>query len=175
MYLISAYFDDVTTLKVQQYINHVAKKTGNTYMLDACVPPHITISSFCTEQEKQVMELLAQKADKLKQDTIQWVSVGAFFPYVIYLAPVLNQYLHTLSLEIYDCLTQVGDIAISSCYQPFCWMPHMTIGKKLGEEEMRKAFQVLQNQFGAFSGQVTKIGLAKTNPYEDLMVFKLSE
>ena len=28
MYLISVYFDDTTTLKIQQYIDQIAKKTG---------------------------------------------------------------------------------------------------------------------------------------------------
>lgn len=174
MYLVSAYFDDTTTLKIQHYINQVAKKTGNTFMIDNCVPPHITISSFHTKCEEQLMELLEQKIMKLNSGNVQWTSVGIFFPHVIYLMPVLNQSLHTLSLEIYDCITQIENISISSCYQPFCWIPHTTIGKKLTNKEMQEAFQVLQHQFGTFTGQITRIGLAKTNPYENLAVFELS-
>lgn len=173
MYSISAYFDDATTFRIQQYIDQVAKKTGNTFMIDNCVPPHITISTFHTKQEKQVIGFLEQKIAKLNSGIVQWVSAGTFFPYVIYLIPVLNQYLHTLSLEVYNCITQVGNISISSCYQPFCWMPHTTIGKKLTNKEMLEAFQVLQHQFGIFSGQITQIGLAKTNPCENLAVFEL--
>ena len=51
---------------------------------------------------------------------------------------------------------------------PFNWIPHTTIGKKLSKEEMKIAFDVLQNSFGMFSGRVVKIGVAKTNPYEDI-------
>ncbi len=173
MYLISAYFDDTAVCRIQQYIDQIAKKTDNTFMLDNHVPPHITLSSFQTKQEYLVVKLLEQKAKDLRAGTIQWVSAGVFFPHVIYLAPVLNKYLHTMSLETYECLTQVEDITISPCYQPFSWMPHTTIGKKLTKEEMLDAFQVLQNQFGPFSGQVIKIGVAKTNPYENLADFEL--
>ena len=35
------------------------------------------------------------------------------------------------------------------------------------------AFKTLQNNFKMFSGQVTKIGLAKTNPYEEIKVWIL--
>lgn len=174
MYLVTVYFDDTTTLKIQHYINQVAKKTGNTFMIDNCVPPHITISSFHTKCEEQLMELLEQKILELNSGTVQWVSAGIFFPHVIYLMPVLNQYLHTLSLEIYDCITQIENISITSCYQPFSWMPHTTIGKKLTTKEMQEAFLVLQHQFGIFTGQITRIGLAKTNPYKNLAVFELS-
>lgn len=173
MYLVSAYFDDKTTLKIQQYIDQIAKKTRNTFMIDNCVPPHITLSSFHTKNEEQLIELLEQKIMILNSGTIQWVSAGIFFPHVIYLMPVLNQYLHTLSLEVYDCITQIENISISSCYQPFCWMPHTTVGKKLTNKEMQEAFFVLQHQFGTFTGQITRIGLAKTNPYENLAVFEL--
>lgn len=40
---------------------------------------------------------------------------------------------------------------------------------------MQIAFETLQQQFMPFSGTVTKIGLAKTNPYKDILVFELEE
>lgn len=173
MYLISAYFDDETNNRIQQYINQVAKKTGNTYMLDGKVPPHITISSFETKDIEQLIPLLKRTVSRLQQGSIQWASVSAFLPYVLYLSPVLNTYLHGLSVEITTCLEQVEGIQLSPYYQPFSWMPHTTIGKKLSREEMQIAFQVLQHQFGPFNGTITRIGLAKTNPYEDIITFDL--
>lgn len=173
MYLISIYFDEQTNNRIQQYINQVAKKSGNTFMIDGNVPPHITISAFETRQEDKVIQILEKKAREIKPATLQWVSIGAFLPHVIYLAPVLNEYLNTLSLNIYKSLSVVEDIKVRPFYRPLQWMPHTTIGKTLSKEEMGIAFQVLQNQFGVFRGQVTKIGLAKTNPYEDLALFDL--
>ena len=40
---------------------------------------------------------------------------------------------------------------------------------------MQISFAVLQEQFTVFSGTVTKIGLAKTNPYTELALFSLKE
>lgn len=173
MYLISAYFDDNTKKKIQQYMDQVAKKTGNTFMLDKNVPPHITISAFETKQEKQVIQLLEELTKTIAQGILQWVSVGIFFPSVIYFTPVLNQYLHTMSVQVQDMLQQIDDISISKYYQPFSWVPHATIGKKLSQEELEQAFSVLQHQFGVFSGQIIELGLAKTNPYDNLVVFPL--
>ena len=173
MYLISAYFDEDTNNRIQQYINQVAKKTGNTYMLDGEVPPHVTISSFETSNIEQVIPLLEQRSVGLQQGTIQWTSISAFLPYVLYLAPVLNEYLHKLSVELTSCLKQAKDIRLNPYYQPFSWMPHTTIGKKLSKDEMLIAFEVLQHQFGPFQGKITKIGLAKTNPYSDIVTIDL--
>lgn len=173
MYLISIYFDEKTNQKIGQYIRQVAEKSGNRFMLEGNVPPHITISSFETRQELEAIHCLEKCAEKLKQGTLQWASVGVFLPYVIYLAPVLNEYLHTMSVEIYSSMAKIEDISISQYYRPFQWMPHTTIGKKLTKEEMLASFHLLQNQFGCFKGTVTKIGLAKTNPYKDLVTFDL--
>ena len=173
MYLISVYFDEKTNQRIQQYINQIAKHSGNTFMLDGFVPPHITISAFESNSKTDILQALDTLAPSLQRGTLQWVSVGIFFPSVIYLAPVLNAYLHTLSCQIYASLSTVDDICIRPCYQPFHWMPHTTIGKKLSKPEMNTAFQVMQNQFGMFSGEVVKIGLAKTNPYRDLWELEL--
>ena len=173
MYLVSAYFDEETNNRIQQYINHVAKKTGNTYMPDGNVPPHITISSFDTGEIDKVISLLEQSLSNTKQGKIKWTSVSAFLPYVLYISPVLNHYLQELSEECNRCLQTVERIKISPYYQPFSWMPHTTIGKKLTKEQMQIAFEVMQHQFGPFEGTITKIGIVKTNPYEDIIVLKL--
>ncbi len=173
MYLVSIYFDEKTNRRIQTYINAVAKATGNDFMLDRKVPPHITVSSFEAKGVEKVMEYLEKTFQRLQQGNVQWASVGAFFPYVIYAAPVLNEYLHNMSNEIYACLDGLVDVSVSAHYRPLQWMPHTTIGKKLAKEEMQIAFEVLQNQFGMFQGRAVRIGLAKTNPYEDIILHEL--
>lgn len=173
MYLISIYFDDKTNHRIQSYINKTAKGAGNTFMLDKKVPPHITISSFETRDEQAAIEKLKESAGRLNTGTLQWVSVGAFLPSVLYITPVLSEYLHKMSKEIYESISQIQETIISSYYQPLQWLPHVTVGKNLSEEEMQKAFKVMQKQFVPFLGQVVRIGLAKTNPYTELITFEL--
>ena len=45
MYLVSVYFDDKSNKIISDYINKIAQKTGNTFMTDNHVPPHLTIMS----------------------------------------------------------------------------------------------------------------------------------
>ena len=174
MYLVSIYFDEKTNEKIQKLINQVAAKTGNTFMLDGNVPPHITVSAFEALEKEQVIEVLSHVIAKLKKDTLQWVSVGQFFPYVLYITPVLNKYLHDMSVQICNALSQIDGVKISPYYQPFQWLPHSTIGKTLTKEEMRIAFEVMQNSFGIFEGEVVRIGLAKPNPHRDIMSWDVS-
>lgn len=173
MYLVSIYFDKKTNKVIQNYINQVAEKTGNTFMIDGKVSPHITISAFETKHEDVVIRKLEESVKEMKQGRLQWASVGAFLPYVLYLAPVVNEYLHELSEKVYESIKEVDDTKISLYYRPFQWLPHTTIGKKLLTEEMLAGFAVLQKSFTMFQGKVVRIGLAKTNPYQEIKNWEL--
>ena len=173
MYLVSIYFDEKTNKNIQKLIDKVVRKTGNDFMIVGKVPPHITVSAFETKQENEVLGRLRAVAIELKGDNLRWVSVGTFLPNVIYLAPVLNEYLQNMTQTIYGTIEDVDETKMNPFYLPFQWMPHTTIGKMLTKEQMRDAFEVLQEQFVPFEGTVTKIGLAKTNPYTELALFEL--
>lgn len=173
MYLVSIYFDEKTNKNIQKLIDKVVRKTGNDFMIVGKVPPHITVSAFETKQENEVLGRLRAVAKDLSQNNLRWVSVGTFLPNVIYLAPVLNEYLLNMAQNIYEKMESVDETIMSPFYRPFQWVPHTTIGKLLTKEQMREAFEVLQEQFVPFEGTVTKIGLAKTNPYTELALFEL--
>ena len=173
MYLVSIYFDEKTNQRIRSMIKQVAEKSGNTFMIDGNVPPHITVSAFETLDEKAAVDTLEHVVKEMRCGELQWASVGQFFPYVIYTAPVLNEYLHDMSVKVYNGLNSLDSVKISPYYRPFQWLPHTTIGKKLSKEEMQIAFEVLQNSFGMFSGRVERIGLAKTNPYREVVNWKL--
>ena len=173
MYLVSVYFDKKTEHRIQSYTNDVAKESGNAFMIDNNVPPHITISAFETLEEKCVVEVLSNAISQIERNKIEWVTVGAF-PTVIFIQPVLNEYLHNMSSLIYESIENLPDTKISKYYKPFSWLPHATLAKQLSEEEIRKAFDVLQKSFGVFEGDVVRIELAKKNPYRVIASWELS-
>lgn len=175
MYLISLYFDEKTNKTFQGLMDKVAKKSGNDFMVMGKVPPHITVTAFETKQEKEVLFHLQSVAENLKPGNLRWVSIGTFFPNVIFAAPVLNEYLQNMMQNIYGQMEGVGETIMNLFYRPFQWMPHTTIGKCMTKEQLREAFEVLQEQFVPFEGCVTAIGLAKTNPYTELMIFELKK
>lgn len=173
MYLVSAYFDDKANRQMEYYIEQIVKKSGNTYMKDRKVPPHMTISGFECSEPNRAIQSLEKRVPLIKQGKIQWVSVGMFLPYVLYLSPVLNEYLHNLSVQVYQSISTLDEVSVSRYYRPFQWMPHTTVGKKLSKEEMSAGLQVMQKHFAPFSGKIVKIGVAKTNPYQDLAMIYL--
>ena len=173
MYLISIYFDENTERILNSHIQHVAKATGNTFMLDNHVPPHITVAAVETKQEDMVISRVEELIKKLSCGEIKFVSIGCFASKVIYIQPVLNEYLYSLSVELSNELEQIEETMRSPYYQPFSWLPHCTIAKQLSKTQMQQAFAVLSNECVPMDAKVTRIGIAKTNPHRDIKVWEL--
>jgi len=173
MYLISIYFDENTERILNSHIQHVAKATGNTFMLDNHVPPHITVAAVETKQEEVLISRVEEVTKKLTCGEIKFVSVGSFASKVIYVQPVLNEYLHNVSELLSKETGQMKETILSPYYQPFSWLPHCTIAKQLSKEQMQQAFAALSNEFVPMDAMVTRIGIAKTNPHRDIKVWEL--
>ena len=60
MYLVSVYFDDKSNKIISDYINKIAQKTGNIFMTDNHVPPHLTIMSVEAREEEKLTEVMEQ-------------------------------------------------------------------------------------------------------------------
>ena len=80
MYLVSIYFDEKTTSRIQGYITQVAKRSGNPFMIEKNVPPHLTISAFETRSEDQVISLFEETRDMFQSGESNLVFSGSVFP-----------------------------------------------------------------------------------------------
>ena len=150
MYLISVYFDDNSNKILQRYIDQIALKTGNHFMTEHKVPPHMTISSIEARSVSVLQPAFESLRGTLKQGEIQLVSVGQLLPYVIYTTPVMNSYLLELSECIYEAFKEIPQTSISRYYRPLSWLPHVTLGKTLDKDQMQKAFAVMKDSFAPF-------------------------
>ena len=173
MYLISVYFDEQANKNLQRYINIIADKTGNTFMTDNNVPPHMTISSIEARNVDVIIPAFESLKGNINAGNIQFVSVGQLLPYVIYVMPVLNKYLMDLQNKVYSTVKDIPETSVSRFYKLYSWLPHITLGKKLDKEQMMIAFDVMRNNFAPFEAKVTGIGLAKVNPHEDVIRYEL--
>jgi hypothetical protein len=174
VYLISLYFDENTTKNMQKLIDEVAKVTGNTFMIDGKIPPHITLLEFDTKDEEAALDIFNENVSRFVQGNVLFAAIGTLKKQVIYVEPVLNEFLHNMSLEVYGMFKALPDLKLSPYYQPFGWIPHMSLGKHLDSVQITKAFETVVNKFDSFEGMVTRIGIAKTNPHRDLINVEIS-
>lgn len=174
MYLVSIYFDKVSTKRIQTLIDQIATTSDNHYMIEKQVPPHMTLSAIEARSVDILIPAIKQLEGRLQSGTIQFVTVGQLFPYVLYTMPVLNPYLQELALQISDVVSGIPETTVSKYYRPQSWLPHVTLAKTLSKKEMQQAFSVVQEKFSVFQAQVTELGLAKVNPHNDVLRFALN-
>lgn len=82
MYLISLYFDEKTNRLLQRYIDKIAQQTGNTFMIDHQVPPHMTVSAVEARSAEQLRSAFEDLCGRLSQGKIRFVSIGQLLPHV---------------------------------------------------------------------------------------------
>ncbi|MDE6620746.1 MAG: hypothetical protein K2K74_09735 [Lachnospiraceae bacterium] len=173
MYLISVYFDNSSTKRIQALIDQVALASGNHYMTAKQVPPHLTLSAIEARSVEVLIPAVKKLEGTLQHGTVQFVTVGQLFPYVLYTMPVLNPYLQELAVHVYDAVSEIPETTVSRYYRPYSWLPHVTLGKTLSREQMQQAFVVVQDRFSVFEAQITELGLARVNPHYDVLRFPL--
>jgi hypothetical protein len=173
MYLISAYFDDVTTEKLQKYIDDVATASGNTFMIDNNVPPHMTILSIEARNELVLMNAFKEQVDHLSKGEILIPTIGQLLPYVMYAGVVMNSYLSDMQKNMMDAMKDIDEVSFSKFYQPDSWLPHITLGKTLTPTQMTDSFNILHQRFSPIQGTIVELGLARTNPHRDILRFEL--
>ncbi len=172
MYLISAYFDANTNKILQKYIDNIAAASGNRFMVDNNVPPHLTLSAIEAKSVDVLVPAFEDLRGRITSGEIEIVTIGQIMPKVIYAAPYLNNYLNELSKDIYSAFADISETTISKYYKPLSWLPHITLGKTLTISQLQEAFKVTQD-FKPFTGQIVKIGLAKVNPHDDVSVIDI--
>ena len=94
MYLISAYFDKNTTEKLQEYICKIAEASGNSFMLDNNVPPHMTLTAIEARSIDVLVPTFENLNNKLHGGDISIISVSytKVISLLIYCVPVLSKY-----------------------------------------------------------------------------------
>ena len=170
MYLISAYFDGKADRTLTRYINGIAEVTGNQFMIENHVPAHMTILSVEAPSQDVLTEQFVNTVKSLESGEIIIPSVGQLLPYVFYATPVMNEYLLSMQKKMIDGFNDIDKVSVSKYYSKDSWLPHITLGKTLNEEQMRKAFEYSQKHFSPLTAKIIKIGLAKTNPHEDILI-----
>ena len=104
---------------------------------------------------------------------MRWEIHGCFQKSTLYLLPVYNEFLNQLILKVYHIFDEYVSISQKNRYLPYHFVPHVSISRKLNEQQTNQAFKILNHYFEPFYGKVSKIALVKTNPYQEIKIWNL--
>ena len=123
--------------------------------------------------EKKFIEHANQLFEKESSQELYFVSLGCFQKSTLYLLPVYNEFLNQLILKIYQTFDEYVSISQKNRYLPYHFVPHVSISRKLNEQQTNQAFKILNHYFEPFYGKVIQVALVKTNPYQEIKIWNL--
>lgn len=174
-YAVTLEFDKETENRIQELIDEVAKVTGCDYMKQSKIPPHVTVSALVSDHEEALLSEMKNIAESMNKDLVWFANIGVFNPLVIYLGPVMNDFLQNTCRTVNEKLLKYAAVGNRGHYLPNQWVPHAAIAVKLTPDALKAAFAIVQEKFSAFGATAEKIVLARAEPYEELKSWELKE
>lgn len=174
-YAIVLYFDDTTNKIIGNIIERAASLSGNNYMLDINIPPHVTLGCFFSDEQVDLHERVESFVKSVTPFEVTFHSIGAFEPYVLFASPVKDERLTQLNALLHESLLNRYEPAENANYLPNRWMPHCSLAVRLDAEQFAKAKAIESEIDLPFTARVTKIALAKCNPYNVMATWNINE
>ena len=109
----------------------------------------------------------------LKKDLIKIASFGIFNPSVLFLSPVFDNNLSNSNKNIINILNQIENIIFNKFYIENNWVPHISLGVKLNENELLNGIKILSKCFKPIGIEINRIGLVECNPYKEIKIWDL--
>jgi 2'-5' RNA ligase len=174
-YAIVLYFDDATNKIIGNMIERTATLSGNSYMLDINIPPHVTLGCFLSDEQSDLLEKVKSFAKSVTPFKMIFNTIGAFEPYVLFASPVKDECLTQMNNALHKLLLNDYEPAENANYLPDRWMPHCSLAVRLDAEQFAKAKAIESEIDLPFTARVTKIALAKCNPYNVMATWNINE
>ena len=173
-YAIVLYFNKAMEDKINSFIYKIANETGNKYMVDNNIPPHITISLFKYDEEiDTIINIVENNISKFIKNKIGIASIGIFNPNVLFLSPMMNDYLIGSNKNINKIIKINDNVLLDKNYVGNQWIPHISLAVKLNKEELVDGIRTLTEYFEELEIETNRIGLVECNPYMNIKIWEI--
>ena len=174
-YAVTLEFDKISEKKMQEMIERTARVTGCDQMVQQKVPPHVTVCCLEGDNDDALLAEMEEIAASMCKHTLRLANIGVFNPLVIYLGPIMNEFLLDTNRVVNERLLKYAEVGNKGNYLPNRWVPHVGIALKLTPDALNEAFDIVRERFTPFEATVERIVLAKAEPYEEMKSWELKE
>lgn len=174
-YAISLHFGREVNEIIYSAMNKIADQTGNRFMIENKVPPHITIGAFhaAKEEEEKLMGLVEDFARGQQAGSAQFCEVGNFNNKVLFLRPEKNNFLTKMNAELHDLLLPEFSKAENGYYLPDIWFPHTTLATGLNSSQFEKALQITGEITLPLEAAIGELAVYQCSPFAELQKYIL--
>ena len=152
-YAVTLYFDDKTSEQIRDLTKNLSDVTGNDYMIQNDVPPHLTLGMFHVGQADvdKLKRLFVEFVERAQAEVLCGknfeISFGAFEDFVgkvIFVKIEKDKKLMEANRLLHDLFCPHFEAGDNRNYLPENWYPHITLGFKLTGEQFEKGLEFLK-------------------------------
>lgn len=138
-------------------------------------PPHVTLGMFTEIDETKAEEKLKKLVRPWKKAQANFSSAGAFPDGVLFISPVMNEFIYTVHVEVHESFHYPKQGHERYSYGN--WLPHLTLVEyKDNIETLMEAFKILLENFSTLSGEFDRVALVRLGSTAvELCSFKLRD
>lgn len=172
-YALLLFFDKKTEKKIGSLVNKLEKGVPNSCAFDSSFPAHITLLMFEKENARGLKKAFDEFVSSVRRGGVTFASIGVFNPRVLFLSPVVSEYLTKAQSAAHAAFSRDEGIVFDERYMPNQWVPHASLGVDLEPEDLLNAFGTVQKHYRPFSGRITRVALTRCCPEKELYCEKL--
>ena len=174
-YAVSVHFSKEVNEIIFTTEKEIAEITGNDFMIQNKVPPHITIGAFhgTRENESRLLQSVEDFTREQKSGIVQFKTIGNFNEKVLFLQPEKDEYLIKLNDDIHQLLLPEYEKGENGYYIPEVWFPHMTLAIRLNQGQYEKALKCAQKITLPLNAKVSEISVYQCSPFLLLKSFAI--
>ena len=175
-YAVSLHFSQKVNDIVISTLQAIADETGNRFMIENKIPPHITIGAFhaTRDEEARLLQLVEGFAQGQKAGTVQFSEVGDFNGKVLFLQPEKNLFLSKINKELHTLLLPEFEKAENGYYLPDIWFPHTTLATRLNQNQFSAAEEIAKKISLPLEAAIEELAVYQCSPFLELKKFRLS-
>lgn len=175
-YAVSLHFSKDVNEIISAAVKDIAKTTGNSFIIENKIPPHITIGAFhgSKEKETRLLQIVADFSKAQKSGIVKYKEIGNFNGKVLFLKPEKDEYLLKLNDEIHKLLLTEFERGENGYYLPQIWFPHTTLATRLNQNQFTNALNAAQKINLPLDAKVCEIALYQCSPFLELKSFPIS-
>ena len=175
-YAVSLHFSQKVNEIVISTLQAIADKTGNRFMIENKIPPHITIGAFhaAREEEAKLLQLVAEFSQRQKAGSVQFSEVGNFNGKVLFLKPEKNLFLSEINKELHTLILPEFEKAENGYYLPDIWFPHTTLATRLNQSQFSAAEKIAKQIRLPLEAAIEELAVYQCSPFLELKKYNLS-
>ena len=174
-YAVSLHFTQEVNDIIAAATKEIAQLTGNTYMLDNKVPPHVTIGAFHADKrdEPKLLQMVQDFAKTQNPGTIHFTAPGDFNQKVLFLKPQKDDYLININAALHKIMLPEFQEGENGYYLPDIWFPHTTLATRLNQTQFTQALEIANKITLPLEAKVHDRGVYLCSPFAELKRYEV--